>query len=1131
MLQFESPIWVRYKKGKYVVRPLFLNEPVVSDKRYEDALRKYVNTVRKQFSGEALNDAKRQDLLWYQFLPDYTLENLQLEFPYGKRYFMGGLSVCRFKHKGYTYICIPSLDTYFFISRHENPNRSQLVDEVIEHMQRWPRKQKSEHKESIQLEQYAAEKREFCTNIELNLYVRQERIRLGSDEVDIFRQLFRQSTEFDGAFEIRKVGQDLNDMYPNELEQAYFMDETVSLVKSLIYSRDRVPVVILGSRKIGKTSILHEAIRRYHEENKLKSYPILDNVWHIDPSRVIAGMSVVGMWQRRFEAIAQFAKQPNEEYKKRQDKLYFSNLIALFRIGKSAQNNMTLSDVLKPHLQDRDLQIIIEATPEAWDIASELDRSFTDLFKVIRIHEPNRLDTLRILARKRVSLEKQYDFEINNVALKSLVELNRRFFRKETLVGRVSDSLHQLASKYNRNISTEDVVKEFGIQTHLHPRISDTSQILNSDVFSNYFDERIIGQSDAIQAMSQLLSSLKAQLNDPEKPFGSFLFIGPTGVGKTHAAKVLADYLFTHEDRLVRFDMNEFIDPYAVNRLVGDFSQPEGQLTSKIRYNPYCVLLFDEIEKAHPDVHNLLLQVLGEGRLTDALGRTVNFCNTVIIMTSNLGAQRVRQEINLLGREDLASSTYQKAVMDFFRPEFINRIDQVVIFHRLEAKHIAEIAWLQIHNLLRRHGFVRRHTILNITKAALERIAARGFDPEFGGRALKRQIEKDMTLLLAEQLVETPPQNPVIFNLVLHGQRLVPHLVSLEHVEAAEWSLPDFSGREIAVSDFEEMLERVQWVKRSLDTLEEDEDEDGAILEFVQGDPEVESMLSLKERIFELEEKLQTIIWDYQTRKRINLSGSNWRTKSFAIGLQKIDHNDKHYLREIYSQMQVQDYLNDLIAASDRIVEESNSLYFELHHNISWLEYLASKHINQGVERVLIRLKPLISKNRISQAEEVFLHFLATMFQEIQGGEIISVKNVDELFLAMEGPGLMDLFQQEVGVHLLLMSHQTLFPVELTLQKIPPLLRPQDFAQQLITADPKPIDPLEKHVKYSIRLYSFEDQNWKHLWHANRKKKQLLRTHVKGTLTDLRTGMVNQANLRKREVQLLFWGSLTSNKA
>ncbi len=1126
MLRFETPIWVRHKKDRYLIRPLFQEEPVVTDKRYEDALRKYMKALRKAFTGDKLNEESRQELLWHQFLPEYISDTFNLEFSYGRRYFIGEVTVVRFQLKGYTYVCLPSLHNYFFISQHKDPSRSQLVDEVTAHMQAWPRQQKSEEKGEILLEQFAAEKREFCTNIELSLYVRQEQLKLDIDQEDAFKQFFRQTDTFDGAFEIRRVGQDLNDLYPHELHEAFFSDKIVEQLRQLIYGKDHVPVVIIGPRKVGKSTLLHESIRRYLEANKEKDYHLLDDIWHIDPSRVIAGMSVVGAWQRRMEAIIGYAMKPHHAYKQRRDKLYFSNLIALFRIGKSAQNNMTLSDVLKPYLQNRQLQLILEATPEEWDIASELDRSFTDLFKVLRIQEPREADALRIIARKRVQLEKQHDFAIDNIALKKLVELHKRFFRQEALVGRVSDSLHQLASKYSdKAVSPDHVIREFGAQTHLHPRIADTEIALNSEEFRSYFDQHIIGQSEAISCMTDLLSSLKAQLNDPDRPFGSFLFIGPTGVGKTHAAKILADFLFTHEDRLVRFDMNEFIDGNAVNRLVGDFSQPEGQLTAKIRYNPYCVLLFDEIEKAHPDVHNLLLQVLGEGRLTDALGRTVSFCNTVIMMTSNLGADRVRQEINLLGREDLAESTYRKAVMDFFRPEFINRIDQVVIFHRLEAKHIAEIAWLQIHHLLQRHGFIRRHTILNITKEALERIAARGFDPEYGGRALKRQIEKDMTLLLAEQLVETPPQNPVIFNLLLQDKKLLPQLVSLEHIPPGDWKLPNFSQDEIGQSQFESLMERVKWVKMSLQKMEEEEEEEeGNLLVFEEGDTEMENLLNLKEQIFELEEQLKTIVWDFQTRKRINLSGSNFRTKSISRGL---DESDKGFLRELYSQMAVQDYLQDLIGAADRIVEESNSIYFELHHSICWLEYFASKYLNKGVERVLIRLKPLVSKNRLLPSEEVFCYFLATLYQDIYPGEILAVDGKDDLFLALEGPGLLDLFQQEVGVHLLFLSHKSLFPVECSIHRIPPLLSPTDFAYQLIDTPDEAHNSAEDRIKYSIRLYTFEDQNWKHLWHANRKKKQLLRSHLKGNVTDLRTGMVNPANLKKRELRLLFWGSLS----
>ena len=344
---------------------------------------------------------------------------MNLDFPYGKRFFIGQLTVVRFQVQGYTYVCLPSFQHYFFISKHLSPSLPQLASEVIAHLQEWPRRQKKEDKTAILLDEYAAEKKEFCTQIDISLYVRQKQVRLGADHDDLFRQFFQQRTEFDGAYEVQKVGSDLNDKYPTELQHAYFRDEIVEQLDKLIYSTERMPLVILGPRRVGKTSILHQVVRRYLDAGQEKDYHQLDNIWQIDPSRVIAGMSIVGMWQRRMEAIISYVMQPHHNYKKRRDKLYFDNLIALFRIGKSAQNNMTLSDVLKPYLQDRQVQVIIEATPGQWDIANEMDRAFTDLFKVIRVQESDFETSMRIIARKRMEMEKRHDFVLQNNPLKN----------------------------------------------------------------------------------------------------------------------------------------------------------------------------------------------------------------------------------------------------------------------------------------------------------------------------------------------------------------------------------------------------------------------------------------------------------------------------------------------------------------------------------------------------------------------------------------------------------------------------------------------------------------------------------------------------------------------------------------
>ncbi len=233
----------------------------------------------------------------------------------------------------------------------------------------------------------------------------------------------------------------------------------------------------------------------------------------------------------------------------------------------------------------------------------------------------------------------------------------------------------------------------------------------------------LIGQQEAIEALSDFVHLIKAKLCDPGKPLGSLFFIGPTGVGKTHAAKVLCEYIMGDEKQLMRFDMNEYVDEWALQRLIGDKDQPEGLLTGKVRYQPFGVLLFDEIEKAHPLIHDLLLQVLYDGRLTDSLGQTTDFTNTIIIMTSNLGAEKVASQLGfeIKGKDD--SSIYRSAIEDFFRPEFVNRIDKIIAFQPLQKDQIRSIARLQIKELLQRDGFLRRNTILNISHEALGWVA------------------------------------------------------------------------------------------------------------------------------------------------------------------------------------------------------------------------------------------------------------------------------------------------------------------------------------------------------------------------------------------------------------------------
>jgi ATP-dependent Clp protease ATP-binding subunit ClpB len=267
--------------------------------------------------------------------------------------------------------------------------------------------------------------------------------------------------------------------------------------------------------------------------------------------------------------------------------------------------------------------------------------------------------------------------------------------------------------------------------------------------------DRVVGQDEAIVAVANAIRRSRAGLGDPNRPTGSFLFLGPTGVGKTELCKALAGFLFDSEDHMIRIDMSEFMEKHSVSRLVG--APPGyvgydegGYLTEAVRRNPYSVLLLDEVEKAHPDVFNILLQVLDDGRLTDGQGRTVDFKNTVIVMTSNIGSPIIQSMVGQ-DAQDIKDAVWDE-LKTHFRPEFLNRIDETVVFHALDAEHIASIAGIQLKILANR--LTKMDLALDVSPAALAELAKVGFDPVFGARPLKRAIQQRIENPLSKLLLE-----------------------------------------------------------------------------------------------------------------------------------------------------------------------------------------------------------------------------------------------------------------------------------------------------------------------------------------------------------------------------------------
>jgi ATP-dependent Clp protease ATP-binding subunit ClpB len=269
--------------------------------------------------------------------------------------------------------------------------------------------------------------------------------------------------------------------------------------------------------------------------------------------------------------------------------------------------------------------------------------------------------------------------------------------------------------------------------------------------------QRVVGQDEAVTAVADAVVRARSGIKDPNRPIGSFLFLGPTGVGKTELARALAATLFDDEQNLIRIDMSEYMEKHTVARLIGAPPgyvgyEEGGQLTEAVRRRPFSVILFDEIEKAHHDVFNVLLQVLDDGRLTDSQGRTVDFKNTVLIMTSNIGSQLIFESQQSGASYDQMRTVVTAELRRHFRPEFLNRIDEIVVFHPLAEDHLTKIVDIQLDRLRKR--LAERHITLAVTPDALRSLGRRGYDPTYGARPLKRLIQQEIETPIARQLVK-----------------------------------------------------------------------------------------------------------------------------------------------------------------------------------------------------------------------------------------------------------------------------------------------------------------------------------------------------------------------------------------
>lgn len=1077
------------EKPHYYIRPLFLNHPIATNRRFEAALAQFKKEIKTQFRGFIFNRSNSHNLLWYQFSPEITYHQKEFSFTIGSQYVSGLFSFASFQLQNETFIAFPSVNNFMFIAQKKPGERLDVVGQAEERLKAFLKKLRTDIGKDFNPEIYFTNKKEFITEAEINVNVGLGGFKFEEESNDWFFSSMNQSFDFDGSVEVEKVGYDLNSKYPSELRRAYYREELVEKVYDLIFMENKTPFALVGPEGVGKHTILHETVWRYHTKYYNAKKRIKNKrIWHIDPTRVISGMSIVGRWQKRFESIITYLQQRNNPNKQDADVMLVDNPVAMLRIGRSAQNNMTLSDVLKPYLEKRQLQVCILASPEEWKVIQEQDRRFSDLFQVIRIQEPSLETAAKMVLQNRQNLEAENECSISIQAVRQLFSIQRNYFKSRPLPGSIMRLLQQLATKYKYNrIDVPEVREEFKAFSGLEERIFDPSFQIEEAEINRLIGRELVGQPEAVETLSSLVHLIKAKLTDPSKPLSSFLFIGPTGVGKTQAAKVLCNYLMGGEEHLMRFDMNEFIDEGAVQRLIGDYYNPEGQLTGKVRYKPFGVLLLDEIEKAHPKVHDLLLQVLDDGRLTDSLGRTVDFSNTIIIMTSNVGAQEASVQLGFNTEKRDESVIFTRAVENYFRPEFINRIDKIVIFNPLKLDHILSIASLQIRELLKRDGFVRRTTILNISKDALEWVARRGFNARMGGRALKRQIERDLTTLSAEQLISTKNDNPIIFDILYEDDRLVPHINPLSFVnELEEEWLPDLPDETKGKGFYRRLLRTLEDLEHRLETQNDQQAEEEDIIVVSSGENLNWQYYHFKSRIVETKENIKNIMLGFKDRYYREAPAIPLRLKRGSLYPKK-DFSTRGMRENVKDRLFQEEALKEITEAYQYAMAQFDSLkteFIDNYLNVALLQLFSQGVIANKTEKLRLDFKSVISGQG-----DFAIKFLINRYEELFTNLDISYTLAkDKSYIEAEGYALGTFLSGESGIHLFYIAHQNPLPIKVSLSQ-----GGQAFS-----------DGANLQV---IRIY---DGTY--------------------TLTDLRTGFSNAVNITANEFKLLVYAGVNPEK-
>ena len=540
-------------------------------------------------------------------------------------------------------------------------------------------------------------------------------------------------------------------------------DEEIRRSVQILSRRSKNNPVLIGEPGVGKTAVA-EGIATYIAGSDAPDSMAGKRLVALDLPALLAGTKYRGDFEERVKAVLKDVKKAGDVI------LFIDEMHTMIGAG-SAEGAIDAANILKPALGRGEVQIIGATTPEEYRRHIEKDAALERRFQPVKIAEPSRSDSLKMLGAVRQGLEKHHGVKISDAALTAAVDLSARYINDRFLPDKAIDLADEAAAHIRVSggglVTAEDIAGVVSLWTGIpvaNLSADETKRLCNME---SILHRRVIGQNEAVTAVSRAIRRGRVGLSDPNRPIGSFLFLGPTGVGKTELCRALAEAVFGESEAMIRLDMSEYMEKHAVSKLIGSPPgyvgyEDGGQLTERVRRKPWSVVLFDEIEKAHEDVWGILLQIMDDGRLTDSAGRVVSFRNTIIVMTSNVGAKSISDGRPRMGftpdggdEAQLMRARINEELRRTFKPEFLNRIDETIVFRRLSRAEIRSIAERMLLTVAER--FKALGMTLSVPDQVVDFLAERGYDEKYGARPLRRAIrsmieDKAAELMLTDSL-------------------------------------------------------------------------------------------------------------------------------------------------------------------------------------------------------------------------------------------------------------------------------------------------------------------------------------------------------------------------------------------